>query len=170
MLPEYAEGEKYVIIEVLVSSTFRSPAAKWKQTRQDARLGVNRGSSPLIPNPARPVPDQERQQRIGSQAGQPPQVSAHRGSTRKFRRRGSPQGFLRLECLDADRAAAERDTLASHSPMSENRLPATHALQHAVSMFDRIDMAVMVFDHFDQRSHLLGKKIDVHTSARTDTC
>ena len=39
----------------MTSSAFGSPAAKRKRTRQDARLGVNRGSSPLYPNPAWPV-------------------------------------------------------------------------------------------------------------------
>ena len=38
-----------------VLSAFDSPAAKPKRTRQDAELGVNRGSSPLVPNPAWPV-------------------------------------------------------------------------------------------------------------------
>ena len=38
-----------------VPSAFGSPAAKRKRTRQDAELGVNRGSSPLYPNPAWPV-------------------------------------------------------------------------------------------------------------------
>ena len=38
-----------------VPSTFGSPTAKRKRTRQDAELGVNRGSSPLFPNPAWPV-------------------------------------------------------------------------------------------------------------------
>ena len=38
-----------------VRSTFGSPAAKRKRTRQDAELGVSRGSSPHFPHPAWPV-------------------------------------------------------------------------------------------------------------------
>ena len=38
-----------------VSSAFGSPAAKRMRAREDAGLGVNRGSSPLFPNPAWPV-------------------------------------------------------------------------------------------------------------------
>ena len=38
-----------------VPSAFGSPAAKRKRARQDAGLGVSRGSSPLFPNPAWPV-------------------------------------------------------------------------------------------------------------------
>ena len=51
-----------------VLSAFGSPAAKRKRTRQDAELGVNRGSSPLYPNLLDLCPDQVRQRRIGIQA------------------------------------------------------------------------------------------------------
>ena len=42
-----------------------------------------------------------------------------------------------------------------------NRLPATRALQHAVSMIDRIDMTIMLFDHFDRGAHLLGENVNI---------
>jgi hypothetical protein len=49
------EAYEFQLVGYRVPSAFSSPAAKRKQTRQDAGLGVNRGSSPLFPNPAWPV-------------------------------------------------------------------------------------------------------------------
>jgi hypothetical protein len=43
-----------------------------------------------------------------------------------------------------------------------NGLPSGHALENALGIVDRIDMAVMLLDHLHRRAHLLGQEIDIH--------
>ena len=44
-----------------------------------------------------------------------------------------------------------------------NRLPSRYTLQNALGIFRRRDVAVVILDHLDRGTHLLGKEIDIHT-------
>src|SRR5580658_603929 len=41
-------------------------------------------------------------------------------------------------------------------------VPSAHALEHKVCMLDGVDVAIMLFDHLNRSSHLLGQEIHVH--------
>ena len=45
--------------------------------------------------------------------------------------------------------------------LGAHHVPTAHALQHAAGVFDGVDVAVVVFDHFDGGPHLLGEEIDI---------
>ena len=70
-------------------------------------------------------------------------------------------------CCRARRSRA-RCLSVGFANIQNNWLPTTHSLQHAVGMFDRVHMTIMVFDHLDRRSHLLGEEINVDTFAQAE--
>src|SRR5262249_51746723 len=43
-----------------------------------------------------------------------------------------------------------------------DRLPSGHALENALGILDRIDVAVALLDHLHRRAHLLGQEVHVH--------
>ena len=48
------------------------------------------------------------------------------------------------------------------------QFPSRHALQHAVGVLDGVHMPVVLLNHVDGSSHLLGEEVHVHTFLQSE--